>query len=49
MKKFRVVLYVGEDKQWVFAYGDNKDEAIKNAMNSISVLSAEEVEDDDEY
>jgi cbb3-type cytochrome oxidase subunit 3 len=48
MKKFRVILYVGEDKQWVFAYGKNKKEAIENAVNSISVVSAEEV-DEDEY
>ena len=47
MKKFRVVLYIGEDKQWVFAYGRNSKEAIQNALNSISVLSAEEVDEKD--
>lgn len=49
MKKYRVTLYVGEDKQWVFSYGENRDEAIKYAINSIGVLSCEEVDEDDDY
>jgi len=48
MKKYRVVLCIGEDKEWVFAYGDNADEAIQNAKNSVSVLSAEEVDEDED-
>lgn len=47
MKKYRVTLYVGEDKQWMFAYGNNEDEAIKNAKDSISVVSIEEADEDD--
>jgi hypothetical protein len=47
MKKFRVILYVGGDKQWVFAYGKNAKDAIQNALNDISAVSAEEVTDDD--
>ena len=49
MKKFRVTLYVGEDKQWVFAYGDTRDEAIQNAKDSVSVSSCEEVDEEDDY
>ena len=49
MKKFRVTLYIGDDKQWMFAYGNNRDEAIQNAKDSISVSSVEEVDEDDEY
>ena len=49
MKKYRVTLYVGDDKQWMFAYGRNEDEAIENAKNNISVLSCEEVDEDDDY
>ena len=49
MKKYRVTLYVGDDKQWMFAYGINKDEAIENAKNSISVWSCEEVDEDEDY
>jgi hypothetical protein len=49
MKKFRVVLYVGGDKQWVFAYGKNSKDAIQNALNEISAISAEEVSEDEDY
>ena len=43
MKRYRVTLYVGDDKQWMFVYANSKDEAISNAKDSISVLSVEEV------
>jgi hypothetical protein len=49
MKKFRVILYVGGDKQWVYAYGKDERDAMQNAINDISALSAEEVTDEDEY
>ena len=50
MKKWRVTLYVGEDKQWVFAWGDTSVEACVNAMSDITIGNCEEVDDeDDEY
>ena len=43
MKEFRVVLYVGDDKQWITVWADNKDQAKKKALDSVMVLSIEKM------
>ena len=52
MKRFRVVLYVGGDKQWIHVWADNEDEASKKAKDEVMVLSCEEdkeSEDEEEF
>jgi hypothetical protein len=43
MKEFRVVLYINGEKQWISVWSDNKDQAKKKALESIMVLSIEEM------
>ena len=43
MKEYKVVLYIGGEKQWVSVFAKNKDDAQKLALADISVISVEEV------
>ena len=43
MKEFRVILMINGDKQWITVEAENKNEAQLKAMQSVMVVSVEEM------